>query len=106
MMKTMKIVMMAFLLMIALGSTASAAELQKLQDRVGTDKFAHAGCSYVLCDIGDRMFPKAQKWQIDATVLAIGVEKEMTDDHFDKHDLMADVAGIALHRWLHYEVKF
>lgn len=103
MMKAIKTMMVAFLLMMALGSTASAAALQ---DRIGTDKFAHAGCSYVLCDIGDRMFPKAQKWQIDAAVLAIGVGKEMTDGHFDKQDLLADVAGIALHRWLYYEVKF
>ena len=66
--------------------------IKTIQDRIGTDKFAHLGISYMLCDmlchVGMDMFVAA------AIVCSLGVIKECLDDKADYGDLAADLIGI------------
>jgi hypothetical protein len=101
----MKIKMMAIVAMLAMAPTiASANAVADVQDRIGTDKIAHAACSYALMDVAGAAHWNV--WEKRGAVLAVGVGKELCDESFDWHDLEADAAGILLHEIAHYEIRF
>ena len=66
--------------------------IKTIQYRIGTDRFAHLGISYMLCDMlghmGMDMFIAA------AIVYSLGVLKECMDGKADYGDLAADLIGI------------
>ena len=66
--------------------------IKSIQCYIGTDRFAHLGISYMLCDmlahVGMDMFVAA------AIVYCLGVLKECIDDKADYCDLAADLVGI------------
>lgn len=97
----MKIKIMAIITMLAMMPTiASASALAELQDHLGVDRFAHAGCSYIIADQLHRA--GMNKFWASATTLALGAVKEQwIDDHWDGHDFAADCAGVLM-----YEIKF
>lgn len=70
-------------------------------NRIGVDRFAHAGVSYIINDQLKRNAHFNPFWAATAT-LAIGAAKEAwIDDHFDRGDFAADAAGVLL-----YQVRF
>lgn len=97
----MKVKMMAIVAMLAVIPTvASANALTNIEDHVGVDRFAHAGCSYIIADQLHRA--GMNKFWAGATTLALGAAKERwIDDHWDGGDFAADCAGVLM-----YEVKF
>ena len=71
----------------------AASGLHDLQDRIGTDHFAHAACSYVICD--QLQHAGMNRFWAGATTIAIGAAKERwVDDHWDGRDFAADCAGV------------
>lgn len=68
--------------------------IKTIQDRIGTDRFAHMGISYMLCDV---MCHAGVSVVIAAALtLAFGFMKECIDDEPDTLDAVADVVGIVL----------
>ena len=68
--------------------------IKTIQDRIGTDRFAHLGISYMLCDV---MCHTGVSVVIAAALtLAFGFLKECIDDEPDALDAVADVVGIVL----------
>ena len=96
-----KVKMMAMMAMLAMAPTiASANTLTDVENHVGVDRFAHAGCSYIIADQLHRA--GMNKFWAGATALAIGAAKEQwIDSKFDRGDFAADCAGVLM-----YEVKF
>ena len=97
----MKMKMMAIVAMLAMIPTVAGANaLTNIEDHVGVDRFAHAGCSYIIADQLHRA--GMNKFWAGATTLAIGAAKEQwIDSKFDRGDFAADCAGVLM-----YEVKF
>lgn len=60
---------------------------------IPTDKAAHFGVSYVICDQLERNCGMNKFWAA-FTTLAIGAAKEAFDDHWDSGDFAADCAGV------------
>lgn len=82
-------------------ATASANGLHDVQDKIGTDKFAHAGVGYIVADQLQRNahFSALESF---ATVFALAYVKEkFIDDTFSKADIGATLMGPAL-----YQIKF
>lgn len=97
----MKIKIMAIITMLAMMPTiASASALAELQDHLGVDRFAHAGCSYIIADQLHRA--GMNKFWAGATTITIGAAKEKwIDSKFDRGDFAADCVGVLM-----YEAKF
>lgn len=73
----------------------SAQALNAAIDDIGVDRFAHAGCSYIIADQLRRA--GMNRFWASATTLAIGAAKEQwMDDHFDRGDFAADCAGVLM----------
>lgn len=86
---------------MVVGMFSSTGSCQALQDRIGVDKCAHFGISYV---IEDQLKEHTKMTPLErvATTVAIGYCKErFIDDHFDNGDFIADFCGV-----LFYESKF
>ena len=67
-----------------------------LQDKVGVDRVAHFGVSYIICDQLQRNFGMNKFWAYTTTV-AIGAGKEKwVDNKWDGGDFAADCAGAML----------
>lgn len=94
------IVLISLVLMLLPNSVSFAGPMQDLQNDVGTDKVAHFGVGYIINDQLER-HTKFTPLERLLTVTAIAYVKESTDDHFDRNDLLATMAG-----GLMYEVKF
>jgi hypothetical protein len=79
--------------MITAPTICSANGWQDAQNNIGTDKFAHAACSYVICDQLRRA--GINKFWAGFTTLCIGAAKEKwIDNNFDRKDLAADAIGV------------
>ncbi len=71
---------------------------------IETDKIAHVGTSYFLCDFSDaflaRVDSKRSPWVdrafIVASVLALGYSKETVDRKWDPGDIRANWIGVSL----------
>lgn len=101
----MKMKMMAMVAVLAMAPTVVGANaVTDVQNRIGTDKIAHAACSYALMDVAGAAHWNV--WEKRGAVLAVGVGKELCDERFDWHDLGADAAGILFHEIAHYEIGF
>ncbi len=96
-----KLLMMVIMSVMLTAPTICAANgWQDAQDSIGVDKFAHAACSYVICD--QLQHAGMNRFWASATTLALGAVKEQwIDDHWDGHDFAADCAGVLM-----YEIKF
>lgn len=95
-----KIIGLLLMTVLIFPCTCFASGLHDMQDNIGTDKFAHAACSYVICDQLQRA--GMNKFWATTTTLAIGAAKEgLVDDHWDGHDFAADCAGVLM-----WNVKF
>lgn len=84
---------------LVMACLAQPAQAQSIDDRIsdiGVDKFAHAGVSYAIADELHRHAGMNRFWA-GFTSLCIGAAKEQfADDHFDKGDFAADMAGVVL----------
>ena len=88
-----KLLIMAIMLIAP--EICAASSLHDLQDRIGTDRFAHAACSYVICD--QLQHAGMNRFWAGATTIALGAAKERwIDDHWDGRDFAADCAGVLL----------
>ena len=58
------------------------------------DKVKHFSVSYAASSVGLFALPKNLKWLAPVFTLALGAAKELTDDHFDNGDMVANGAGI------------
>ena len=86
--------------MLTAPTICSANGWHDAQDSIGVDKFAHAACSYVICD--QLQHAGMNRFWASATTLALGAAKERwMDDHFDRGDFAADAAGV-----LTYQIRF
>lgn len=86
-----KIVILTTLL-ISLCTPCFAGSLHDIQDRIGTDKFAHFGMGYVVSNELQRT--GMSKLEAVATVAFIAYAKERwVDDTFSKSDIGATVLG-------------
>ena len=96
-----KILMMVIMSVMLTAPTICAANgWQDAQNNIGTDKFAHAACSYVICD--QLQHAGMNRFWASATTLALGAVKEQwIDDHWDGGDFAADCAGV-----LFWQTKF
>ena len=82
-------------IMLIAPEICAASSLHDLQDRIGTDRFAHAACSYVICD--QLQHAGMNRFWAGATTIALGAAKERwIDDHWDGRDFAADCAGVLL----------
>ena len=90
----MKMKMMAIVAMLAMIPTVAGANaLTNVEDHVGVDRFAHAGCSYIIADQLHRA--GMNRFWAGAATVAIGAAKEKwADDRWDPHDFAADCAGV------------
>jgi hypothetical protein len=67
-----------------------------LQNKVGVDRVAHFGVSYIICDQLQRNFGMNKFWACTTTI-AIGAGKEKwVDNKWDGGDFAADCAGAML----------
>lgn len=99
-MKKLGILVLTLFLLEA-GQVCHANAVNDGIDRIGVDRFAHAGVSYIINDQLRRNAHFNPFWAATAT-LAIGAAKEAwIDDHFDSGDMSADAAGVLM-----YQVKF
>lgn len=102
--RRMMIIVLALAVMLCTGiallawsASASANAMTDVYQQVGVDRFAHAGCSYVIADQLHRA--GMNRFWSGFTTLAIGAAKEQwLDDHFDKGDFAADCAGVLMWR--------
>lgn len=82
-------------IMLLAPTMGSAQALNTAIDDIGVDRFAHAGCSYIIADQLRRA--GMNRFWASATTLAIGAAKEQwLDDHFDRGDFAADCAGVLM----------
>lgn len=58
------------------------------------DKVKHFSVSYAVSSTGLFALPQNLKWLSPVFTLALGAVKELTDDHFDGGDMLANSAGI------------
>lgn len=88
--------------LLVVPSVCSAGNIfHDIQDNVGTDRFAHAAVSYVICDQLHRNC-KMNKFWAAFTTIAIGAAKEkFVDSEWDRGDFAADCAGVLM-----YQVEF
>ena len=96
-----KLLMMVIMsVMLTAPTICAASGWHDAQDSIGVDKFAHAACSYVICD--QLQHAGMNRFWASATTLALGAVKEQwIDDHWDSGDFAADCAGVLM-----YEIKF
>ena len=96
-----KLLMMVIMsVMLTAPTICSANGWHDAQDSIGVDKFAHAACSYVICD--QLQHAGMNRFWASTTTLALGAAKEKwIDDHWDSGDFAADCAGVLM-----YEIKF
>ena len=96
-----KLLMMVIMsVMLTAPTICSANGWHDAQDSIGVDKFAHAACSYVICDQLQRA--GMNRFWAGTTTIALGAAKERwIDDHWDSGDFAADCAGVLM-----YEIKF
>jgi hypothetical protein len=97
----MKMKMMAIVAMLAMIPTVAGANaLTNVEDHVGVDRFAHAGCSYIIADQLHRA--GMNRFWAGAATVAIGAAKEKwIDGEFDRGDFAADCVGVLL-----WQMKF
>lgn len=87
-------------IMLVVPGICVASGWHDMQDRIGTDRFAHAACSYVICD--QLQQAGMNRFWAGTTTIAIGAAKERwIDDHWDGRDFAADCAGV-----LFWQTKF
>jgi len=78
---------------VLLSSTcAFASPLQTIQDRIGTDKIAHAGVGYFVSDVLDRT-TKLTPLERLGVVMGLEVAKESTDAEWSNKDVAATALG-------------
>ena len=96
-----KLLMMVIMsVMLTAPTICSANGWHDAQDSIGVDKFAHAACSYVICD--QLQHAGMNRFWAGTTTIALGAAKERwIDDHWDSGDFAADCAGVLM-----YEIKF
>lgn len=70
---------------------ASASPIQKIQDRIGTDRIAHFGAGYIIADFCGKT--KMTTFEKGAVVVGVAALKEATDDKWDAKDFTATVLG-------------
>lgn len=58
------------------------------------DKVKHFSVSYAASSVGLFALPKNIKWLAPVFTLFLGAAKELTDDHFDGNDMIANGAGV------------
>lgn len=96
-----KLLMMVIMaIMVTAPTICSANGWHDAQDSIGADKFAHAACSYVICD--QLQHAGMNRFWASTTTLALGAAKEhWIDDRWDGKDFAADCTGV-----LFWQTKF
>ena len=100
-MKKLRIAVAALAIMMAGTAACSADSIHDSINRIGVDRFAHVGVSYIINDQLKRNAHLNPFWAA-TTTLAIGAAKEAwIDDHFDRGDFAADCVGVLM-----YQIRF
>ena len=90
--KLKKVLIMTTLCLGVVSSSCLASPFGNLQDKIGTDKIAHFGAGY-LVNNELRRHTKLTEFERNMVVLGLAVGKELTDQKFDKNDIIATMLG-------------
>lgn len=82
----------ATLLCLGIIGTSSVTFATPIQDRIGTDKIAHAGAGYLINNELGR-HTKMSVLERNLAVLGLAVGKELLDKKFDSNDIIATMLG-------------
>lgn len=76
---------LALIAVFLLGTTSNAVE---------RDKLLHLSVSYGISYTGMQLLPDGYKWLSPVIALAIGAAKELSDQQFDRKDMLFNAIGV------------
>lgn len=89
------------MLLMSICTLCFASSLHDIQDKIGTDKFAHFGMGYVITDQLQRNVGMSTLEAIATTAFIAYVKEKLIDDTFTGEDITATVLG-----GLFYQIDF
>lgn len=100
-MDKMKKILILIIIFMLITTISLASPLHDMQDKIGTDKFAHFGMGYVITDQLQRNVGMSTLEALMTTAFVAFAKEKWVDDTFTGEDITATVLG-----GLFYQIKF